>query len=141
MWIILFYFAKQSTFMKINTGYLFGFLVLLLTELLIGIYMHDAIVRPYGGDFLVVILLYCFIKSFIDTSVMNTAIGVLIFAYAVEISQYFHLVKLLGLARYRVALLILGNSFSSSDLLCYTQGILLVVLVEKIRIGQKLSFN
>lgn len=127
--------------MKINYVYSVWFILLLIAELLIGFYMHDTFIRPYGGDFLVVILLYCFIKSFIDAPVAKTAIRVLVFAYAVEISQYFHLAKLLGLAHSHVALLVLGNSFSFGDLLCYTLGILLVVLVEKIRIGRKLSFN
>ncbi|MBS1521543.1 MAG: DUF2809 domain-containing protein [Bacteroidetes bacterium] len=127
--------------MKSNLSYFLLFVLLLIVELLIGIYLHDAFIRPYGGDFLVVILLYCFIKCFTNTSVMKTAIGVLIFAYAVEISQHFHLVKLLGLQHSHLALLILGNSFSFSDLLCYTLGILLVLIVERIRIGRKLSFN
>lgn len=136
----MFYFAKQSTFMKISSCYFLFFLLLLIMEFLIGIYMHDAVIRPYGGDFLVVILLYCFIKSFFNSSVVRTAIGTLIFAYSVEFSQYFHLVKLLGLAHFRIALLIMGNSFSFNDLVCYTLGILLVLLVERIRIGRKLSF-
>lgn len=140
MLINILYFAKQSTFMKINSNYFFFFLLLLIIELLIGIYLHEAVIRPYGGDFLVVILLYCFIKSFFDSSVVRTAIGTLLFTYAVEISQYFHLVKLLGLAYSRVALLIMGNSFSFNDLMCYTLGILLVLLVERIRIDRKLSF-
>ena len=141
MWIIIFYFVKQSTFMKFNLSYFIRFSLLLTVELLIGICLHDALIRPYGGDFLVVILIYCFIKSFLNTSVIKTAIGVLTFSYAVEISQYFQLIKVLGLQYSRVASLILGSSFSFSDLLCYTLGILLVLLIEKIRIGQKLSFN
>ena len=90
------YFVIQSTFMRIKSGYFLLLLILLIVELMIGNYLHDKYIRPYGGDFLVVILLYCFIKSIIDISVMKTAIAVLIFAYAVEISQYFHLVNILG---------------------------------------------
>jgi DNA integrity scanning protein DisA with diadenylate cyclase activity len=127
--------------MKINLSYFLLFVVLLIAELLIGIYMHDAFIRPFGGDFLVVVMLYCFIKSMADTSVIKTAAGVLIFSYAIEISQYFHLVKLLGLQHSRVALLILGSSFSFNDLWCYTLGILLVLFIERIRTGRKLSFN
>ena len=126
--------------MKISSNYFSLFLLLLIIEFLIGVYMHDVVIRPYGGDFQVVILLYCFIKSLIDTPVTKTAIGVLIFAYLIEISQYFHLVELLGLMHSHLALLILGNSFSLNDLLCYTLGILLVLLVERIRISRKLSF-
>lgn len=132
----------QSTFkMKLNSGYFLITGLLLAVELLIGIYLHDDFVRPYGGDFLVVILLYCFIMSFVEIPVIKAAMGVLVFSYAIEISQYFHLVKLLGLGHSHIALLILGNSFSFTDLWCYTLGIVLVLSVEKIRTGQKMSLN
>lgn len=126
--------------MTFNSSYFVLFTLLLTVELLIGTCMHDAFFRPYGGDFLVVLLLYCLIRSFINIPVVKSAIGTLIFSYTVEISQYFHLVKLLGMQHSRLALLILGNSFSFSDLLCYTLGILLVLIIEKIRTNQKFSF-
>lgn len=127
--------------MKLNCRYFLLIILLLMAELLIAAYMHDAFIRPYGGDFLVVILLYCLIRNFSNISVRKTALGVLVFAYIVEISQYFHLVSLLGLQHSRLALLILGSSFSFKDILCYTLGILLVLIIEKIRTDRKLSFN
>jgi DNA integrity scanning protein DisA with diadenylate cyclase activity len=127
--------------MRINIGYFILFSILLIAELLIGIYIHDAFIRPFGGDFVVVIMIYCFIKSLVDTPAINTAAAVLIFSYTIEISQYFHLAKVLGLQHSRTALLILGNIFSFNDLWCYTLGILLVLFIERIRTGRKLSFN
>jgi DNA integrity scanning protein DisA with diadenylate cyclase activity len=108
-------------------------LLLLLAEGLIERYVHDNIIRPYVGDFLVVVLIYCLIKSFINTPVLKTAVGVLLFAYAAEISQYYNLVGLLGLQNSRPALLLLGHSFSWLDMLCYTLGITLVIIIEKLR--------
>ncbi|HEY8781279.1 MAG TPA: DUF2809 domain-containing protein [Mucilaginibacter sp.] len=120
--------------------HLFYFLLaifLLVTEILIGLYMHDGFVRPYGGDFLVVILLYCFVKSFINFPVMLTAGWVLVFAYMVEVSQYFHLVNLLGMQYSKTAKILLGTSFSFIDMLIYTMGILLVIVVENFRASLK----
>jgi hypothetical protein len=108
-------------------------LLLFFTEVFIGIYVHDTLIRPFGGDFLVVILLYCAIKSFIDFPVWRTAMYALVFAYAIEVSQYFHLVYLLGLQNSKLAQIILGTTFSFTDLLAYTFGILLVLLIEKIK--------
>ena len=108
-------------------------LLLLLLEMLIGRYAHDNMIRPYGGDFLVVILLYCLVKSFFNVPPVQTAILVLLFAYAVEISQYFHLITLLRLQHSKTATLLLGSSFSWLDLLSNTLGIALVILVEKLR--------
>jgi hypothetical protein len=107
--------------------------LIFIFEVLIALYVHDDFIRPYVGDFLVVILIYCFVRAFIKSPVWPMAIGVLIFSYLVETLQYFHFVKLIGLAHSRAANIILGNSFSWTDMLCYTLGIALVVLVEKIR--------
>lgn len=120
-----------------NKTYFLLTLLLLLTEVLIGLFMHDAWIRPYGGDFLVVILLYCTIKSFANTSIFTTACCVLLFAYAVEISQHFHLASLLGLQNSRLAVMLMGTSFSFTDMLVYTLGILLVIVTENIRLGLK----
>jgi hypothetical protein len=118
----------------------FGFaLLLFITEVLIAAYMHDAIIRPYGGDFLVVILIYCTVKSFFNTPVLPAAIGVLLFAYLIEVSQYHHLVYLLGLGNNKMARIIMGTGFSWVDMLCYTLGIGLVVLIEKITLGTNLQ--
>ncbi|HVV54093.1 MAG TPA: DUF2809 domain-containing protein [Mucilaginibacter sp.] len=114
-------------------------LILLAAEILIAVYLHDAIIRPYGGDFLAVILLYCAVKSFSDANPVKVGIGVLLFAYAIEISQYFHLVNLLGLQRSNMARLLLGTSFSLTDMLTYTLGIALVIVIEKIRTTAKSS--
>jgi hypothetical protein len=112
-------------------------ILLLLTEVLIGLYLHDALVRPYGGDFLVVILMYCIVKSFANTSIFTTAGCVLIFAYCIEISQYFHLVNLLGLQNFSLAVMLMGTSFSFTDMLIYTLGMLLVIVIENIRLSLK----
>jgi hypothetical protein len=112
-------------------------LLLLITEIIIGLYLHDVFIRPYGGDFLVVILLYCIVKSFTNFPLIPVALGVLVFAYAIEISQYFHLITLLGLEHSKTAKLLLGTSFSCTDLLCYTLGILTVVFIENVKSSLK----
>lgn len=105
-------------------------LLLFVTEVLIAVYLHDAIIRPYGGDFLVVILIYCFVKSFLNTPVIATASAVLLFSYMIETLQYFHLVDLLGLEKSTIARTVIGTSFAWTDLMAYTLGILLVLVVE-----------
>jgi DNA integrity scanning protein DisA with diadenylate cyclase activity len=119
--------------MFFNKTYFLLASALFITEVLIGIYMHDTVIRPYGGDFLVVVLIYCAVKSFFNSPVLQTALYVLIFAYVVEVSQYFHLVNLLGLQNNKMAEILLGTSFSITDLLAYTLGILLVIVIEGTR--------
>ena len=114
-----------------NLKYFLLAIGIFFVELFIGIYVHDHIIRPYIGDLLVVILLYCMVKSVISSKVLPTALGVLLFAYAVEISQYFDMVNLLGLGKYKIARIIIGTTFSWSDMLLYTIGIAIVLLIEK----------
>lgn len=106
-------------------------LLLLLTEILIALYVNDNFVRPYVGDFLVVILLYCFARSILNWSVIFTCLTVLIFSFFVEIAQYFQLVKHLQLENHKLARTIIGSSFEWIDLLAYTLGIVFVLVVEK----------
>jgi Rad3-related DNA helicase len=86
---------------------------------------------PYVGDFLVVILLYCFLRSFLTIPVLPTAIFVLVFSYTLEVLQYFNLVERLGLQKYKLARIVIGTSFEWIDLLAYTLGVLFVLSLEK----------
>lgn len=106
-------------------------LALFITEVLIALYMHDGFVRPYVGDFLVVILVYCFVCTFLQAPVVPVGIGVLLFAYIVEILQYFNMVKHLGLQHSRLANIVLGNHFEWGDMLAYTLGILSILLLQR----------
>jgi len=119
---------------KLNYNYLAFSISLFAVELLIALYVNDAIIRPFGGDYLVVILLYCLTKSFFNTSMFLTAIAVLLFSYLVEGLQYLQVVNLLGLNDSKLANVIVGNSFSWVDMLCYTLGILTVMGVEWLRL-------
>ena len=113
--------------------------ILFLVEVAIALFIHARIIRPYVGDLLVVMLIYCFVRSFLAISVWRAAIGVLLFAYAIEILQYFNLVELLGLQNYRLANIVIGNSFAWVDLVAYTVGIAIVVWVERLRKGKQCS--
>jgi hypothetical protein len=73
--------------MKFNKCYFLLTLLFLVAEIFVGKYMHDSIIRPFGGDFLVVILLYCFIKACLKTPLVATALSVLLLAYIIEIAQ------------------------------------------------------
>ena len=101
-----------------------------MTEVLIALYLNDGIIRPYFGDFLVVILIYCFVKSFVNIPVIKTCAGVLLFSYFVEMTQYFKLVKWLGLQHSKLAVVVLGNAFAWTDMVAYTLGIGTILLVE-----------
>jgi len=116
---------------KVNTGYLRLSLLLFCIEVVIAMFMHDKFIRPLGGDFLVVILLYCLLRGTTTFNVPAAAISVLIFACLIEFAQFLQLVKWLGLENNLVARSVIGTSFSWVDIIAYTLGILFVVVIEK----------
>lgn len=105
--------------------------ILFLVEVFIALYIRDRFVRPYVGDFLVVLLLYCFVKAFVNISSVKIAIGVLLFAYIIEFLQYLNMIDRLGLGDDRVARTILGYGFEWQDMVAYTLGIITVLILEK----------
>jgi len=59
------------------------------------------------------------------------AISVLVFAYCIELLQYFQLVDLLGVRENKVVATVLGSTFSWQDLIAYLFGFLIIIVVEK----------
>ncbi|WMI68057.1 DUF2809 domain-containing protein [Mangrovimonas sp. YM274] len=116
--------------LNFNLKYFIGFITLLAIETLIATYLSTGFIRHTFGDFLVVILLYCLVRSFTKLAIFPTAILVLAVSYIIEILQAFHLLKLLNLEHSTFAKLILGNTFNYTDLMAYSLGIITVIIVE-----------
>ena len=112
-------------------------ILLFIIEVLIALFLHDEIIRPYVGDFLVVILIYCFLRAFLNIPVLPTALFVLVFSYTLEVLQYFNLVEQLGLQQYKLARIVIGTSFEWIDLLAYTLGVLFIVYLEKTKTAKR----
>ena len=102
-----------------------------VTEVLIALYVKDNFFRPYVGDYLVVMLIYCAVRTFIKANPVKVAIAVLLFAYMIELLQYFRIVDRLGLSGNQVAKTVIGYGFEWWDMLAYTLGVLTIVLMEK----------
>ncbi len=115
-------------------NYFFFFMLLFIIEVLIALYIDDNFVRPYIGDVLVVILVYCFVKSFIKLPVIPVAIGVLIFSFIIEILQYYHIVDRLRLGHSKLARTVIGTSFAWEDILAYIAGFIIVLVTERKKI-------
>lgn len=107
------------------------FLLIFVIEVIIALFVKDNIIRPYGGDVLVVILMYYFFKTFVKMNPLPLAIGVLFFAYAVEIGQYFNLVEVLNMQDNRIMRIVIGSSFSWGDMFCYTLGAIICLFLDR----------
>ncbi|MFV0541650.1 MAG: DUF2809 domain-containing protein [Aestuariibaculum sp.] len=107
---------------QFNKTYFITGIVLLLTEVLIAVYIKSGFIRHTFGDFLVVILMFAFIRSFFYIDTKKIVFAILIFSYIIEFLQLTPFLKRLHLENSRTANLILGNTFSISDLIAYTLG-------------------
>ena len=122
---------RKINMFAFKKGYFIIAVLLFLIEVLIALFIKDQFIRPYVGDFLAVILIYCFLKSFWDAPPLKVAIYVLLFSFAIEIGQHFQLVKLLGLNNSQIARTVIGVGFDWADMLAYTLGVLTVLIIER----------
>ena len=118
--------------MKINIKYIFSFIILFMLETFIALFVHDTIIRPYIGDILVIILMYTFIKGFIQKPLKFLPIYLFVFASAVEVVQYYRVVDLLHLENNKIISTIIGTSFDIKDILCYLVGSIILIMWEKL---------
>ena len=108
------------------------FCVLLLTEILIALFVHDNFVRPYIGDLLVTLLLCCLCRIAVPHKAPALPLCVFLFAAGVELAQYFDVVALFGWENNRFLSTLIGGTFSAADLICYAAGCLVFFLAERI---------
>jgi hypothetical protein len=110
--------------------YFYFTLVLFLIEVCIAVFVNDSFIRPFIGDVLVVILIYCFIRAFFKIHSTVAAISVLVFSFTIEILQYFDFVNKLGLQKYQILAVALGSTFDWKDIIAYTIGTTIVLWLE-----------
>ena len=115
-----------------NKKYLLLTTLIFAIEVFIGLFIRDTLIRPFVGDVLVVVLIYCFVRIFLNNTYWKLAFGVFLFACVIEILQYFDYVALLHLENYRIISVILGRTFEWLDFIAYLTGLLFILAVEKI---------
>jgi hypothetical protein len=118
---------------RFSLPYALAALAVFITEIGIALYVHDALIRPYIGDSLAVILVYLSLRAVTPMSVLQAVTAALVFAFAIEFGQMFHLIDRLGLRGNRIAGFILGGYFDVKDLAAYVAGAVVVLVVEGLR--------
>ena len=96
--------------------WLFLFLLVLLAEIVIALWVRDRIFRPFVGDLLVTLGICFFVRALYPKKLPFLPLYVFLFASLVEIGQYFDLVSLLGLDDVTWISVLFGRTFSVADL-------------------------
>ena len=113
--------------------YAFAAAAVFAVEVLIALFVHDSLVRPYIGDILAVVLVYLGLRAVTPLPVVPAVIVTLGVAAAIEFAQLFHMLDALGLSHNRLARVVLGGVFDIKDLACYAVGAFAVLIVEVLR--------
>lgn len=105
-------------------------ILLLVTEIAIAKFYFTEFIRHVVGDILVIPLLYCLLKLVTQISKMKGVILVVLFAFGVECLQWISITEKLGITQPTLRTII-GTTFDYRDLIAYTVGGLLIVLIDK----------
>ena len=103
--------------MRKRFAYAIVTLVLIAIEVLIALFVHDAFVRPYLGDVLVVVVLYTLFRTAIPEKYSLLPLYVFLFAVGVEVLQLLHIVEWLGLGDNPFFRVLIGSVFDLKDIL------------------------
>ena len=115
---------------NIKVKYLIICCVILILEITIALFVNDQFIRPIFGDYLASILVFYLLATFLKKDLNKIALLSLLISYIIEFLQYIHILELLNLDKIKILNILLGNSFSWTDMLAYTLGILTIVLIH-----------
>ncbi|MEP9402348.1 DUF2809 domain-containing protein [Sphingomonas sp. VNH70] len=110
--------------MRWHSGYAIATAALLVVEIGIALFVRDAIVRPYVGDALAVVLVHCGLRTITRLPATAAALTALLVAIVIEFGQYFNVLQATGLADSEVARTVLGSGFDPHDFIAYALGAL-----------------
>jgi len=119
---------------RFNLKYLLLTILIFLIEVLIATVLKDIFfIRAYLGDVIVVMLIFTFMKSFFVLNNTKLILGILAFSCLVEFAQFFKIADKLGFREGSLMYIVIGNSFSWIDILCYAVGCLVLYVFIKIK--------
>ncbi len=110
--------------------YLITFVILLLIEIFIALFVSDEFIRPYVGDIIVVPVVYCFLRIIFPVKIKLLPLYTFIFAIFIELLQLVDILQYFSYLNNRFFNIILGSVFDFKDILCYFLGYLLILLTE-----------
>ncbi len=131
---------KKQTINK-RILYAMATMILLAIEVLIALFVHDSIIRPYVGDVLVVVVIYTFVRIFVPERVVLLPLYIFVFAVGVELLQLVNILDLLGLRDNGFFRVLLGSVFDIKDVICYAVGCLILGGYEVIKKKEFVVFN
>lgn len=123
------FYTRTIKLLRFRRSSFLVFLVIFCLEVVIALFFHDRLIRHFVGDVLVVVLISYFLRSFLAIPIRLLALGTLILACLVELTQYFNMIDRLGWRDSPMAHLIIGSTFDWADLIAYLLGAGLTLVI------------
>lgn len=123
--------------MKKRLYYLLTFIILMTIEMLIAVYIHDSLVRPYVGDILVMGVLYTLIRTILPDRIPHLPYLLFGFATIIEILQFFDFSSIFNFMNSKILKIVLGSTFDIKDIVCYAIGTILIVIISHITVDNE----
>jgi hypothetical protein len=116
------------------------FFALILITIILGLLSrHINGIPLFIGDILWGLMVYFIVRFlFINRTIKWVSIASLLFCYAIEFSQLYQAPWINNIRHTVIGGLVLGEKFLWGDILCYTVGISIGILAEKL-IGRRLT--
>jgi hypothetical protein len=118
--------------MNLRIIYSLSVVLIFIIEVAIAIgIIGGIVVRESVGDILVIMLIYAFLRAAFSRDPRYTAGVAIAIGFVAEALQYIHLAELLGLQQGSILYIVIGNTFSVSDLVMYVIGGLLAYVIDR----------
>ena len=96
-------------------------------------FLHDRFIRPFLGDSLATVWLYCLLRSFIDMPKVLCVLVALFLSFLVEFIQYFDLLRIFDLYDHKFLRIVLGATFDWNDLMAYSAGAVFLLMIFAVK--------
>lgn len=117
--------------MKKRIIYMIIFVLILIVECLIAIFLKKGFIRENVGDILVVPCIYIMLRIVFPKRIKNLDLYVLIFAIIVEILQLLNITSIIS-NNNRILSIALGGTFDIKDIICYLLGFISIIIIQKV---------
>lgn len=108
------------------------FIILVLIECLIAIFLKQGFIRENIGDVLVVPCIYTMLRIIFPNKYKNLALFVLLFAVIIEFLQLLNITNILA-GNNKILSIALGGTFDIKDILCYIIGYILIEIIRRVK--------
>lgn len=106
--------------------------------------MNQGFIRDYGGDILIIPLLYSFIRIFCvkdsKAARLYLPLGLFVLGVCTELLQATDLIGVLGVKRNSIFGIIIGSTFDLKDILCYLTGTVLILGWNYKKVWKRIEF-